>query len=155
MAVAGQGGRDRQEADGSWGGIQPPWVWSILMLAALGRDFDDPCLRRAVEGWGGFLVEEAERLRPETLAYLGFGRPADTVTALLSQAGAQAPGIAEGFVPGFSGTESVLLAVGIIGCWLYVRHARTVTAPLLALSLLKIETFCASVHGACMFLGAC
>ncbi len=38
-----------------------------------------------------------ERLRPETLAYLGFGRPADTFTALLSQAGAQAPGIAESF----------------------------------------------------------
>ena len=65
MTVAEQWVRDRQEADGSWGGIQPPWVWSILMLAALGRDFDDPCLRRAVEGWGGFLVEEDDRLRPE------------------------------------------------------------------------------------------
>ena len=25
--------RARQEADGGWGGIQPPWVWSIVMLA--------------------------------------------------------------------------------------------------------------------------
>jgi squalene-hopene/tetraprenyl-beta-curcumene cyclase len=57
--------RARQEADGGWGGIQPPWVWSILMLAALGRGFEDEQLRRAVEGWSGFLVDEGERLRPE------------------------------------------------------------------------------------------
>ncbi len=57
--------KERQEADGSWGGIQPPWVWSIVMLAALGRGFDDETLRRAVEGWGGFMVEEGDRLRPE------------------------------------------------------------------------------------------
>ena len=57
--------RDRQEADGSWGGIQPPWVWSIIMLAALGHGFEDPQLRRAVEGWSGFLVDEGDRLRPE------------------------------------------------------------------------------------------
>ena len=64
LATAEQWVRERQEADGSWGGIQPPWVWSILMLAALGKDFDDPCLRRAVEGWSGFLVEEATGCGP-------------------------------------------------------------------------------------------
>src|SRR5207302_10456711 len=57
--------RVRQEADGSWGGIQPPWVWSILMLAALGNSWEDQTLRRAVEGWDGFLVDEGDRLRPE------------------------------------------------------------------------------------------
>src|SRR5215467_15650748 len=57
--------RAHQEADGSWGGIQPPWVWSILMLAALGHGFEDETLRRAVEGWQGFMVEEGDRLRPE------------------------------------------------------------------------------------------
>ncbi|HEU0304631.1 MAG TPA: squalene--hopene cyclase [Gaiellaceae bacterium] len=65
IAAAERWVRERQEADGGWGGIQPPWVWSILMLAALGRDFDDPCLRQAVEGWSGFLVEDGDRLRPE------------------------------------------------------------------------------------------
>ncbi len=59
------GSKERQEADGSWGGIQPPWVWSIVMLAALGRGFEDETLRRAVEGWGSFMVEDGERLRPE------------------------------------------------------------------------------------------
>jgi squalene-hopene/tetraprenyl-beta-curcumene cyclase len=89
IATAERWVRERQEADGSWGGIQPPWVWSILMLAALGRDFDDPCLRRAVEGWSGFLVEEGDRLRPEAcqspvwdtalavLALRACGAPAD------------------------------------------------------------------------------
>ena len=57
--------RDRQEADGSWGGIQPPWVWSIVMLAALGHGFEDETLRRAVEGWEGFTIDEGDRLRPE------------------------------------------------------------------------------------------
>ena len=57
--------RERQEADGSWGGIQPPWVWGIIALAALGNGLDDPTLGKAVEGWRGFMVEDGERLRPE------------------------------------------------------------------------------------------
>jgi squalene-hopene/tetraprenyl-beta-curcumene cyclase len=57
--------RAHQEADGSWGGIQPPWVWSILMLTALGHGFEDDTLRRAVEGWEGFTIDEGDRLRPE------------------------------------------------------------------------------------------
>jgi squalene-hopene/tetraprenyl-beta-curcumene cyclase len=65
LAAAERWVKERQEADGSWGGIQPPWVWSIVMLAALGRGFEDETLRRAVEGWGSFMVEEGDRLRPE------------------------------------------------------------------------------------------
>ncbi|HET7571140.1 MAG TPA: squalene--hopene cyclase [Gaiellaceae bacterium] len=57
--------RERQEADGSWGGIQPPWVWGIVALSALGHGLDDPTLGKAVEGWRGFMVEDGERLRPE------------------------------------------------------------------------------------------
>jgi EmrB/QacA subfamily drug resistance transporter len=44
-----------------------------------------------------------------------------------------------------------LLAVGSIGCWLYVRHARTTPDPLIDLSLLKVETFYASVVGGFLF----
>jgi squalene-hopene/tetraprenyl-beta-curcumene cyclase len=65
LAAAEAWVKERQEADGSWGGIQPPWVWSIVMLAALGRGFEDETLRRAVEGWGSFMVEDGDRLRPE------------------------------------------------------------------------------------------
>jgi squalene-hopene/tetraprenyl-beta-curcumene cyclase len=57
--------RERQEADGSWGGIQPPWVWGIIALSALGYGFDDETLRKAVEGWQGFMVKDGDRLRPE------------------------------------------------------------------------------------------
>jgi len=57
--------RERQEADGSWGGIQPPWVWGIIALGALGHGFEDDTLRNAVEGWQGFMVEDGDRLRPE------------------------------------------------------------------------------------------
>ena len=42
---------------------------------------------------------------------------------------------------------AALLIVGFVGCFLYVRHARTAIAPLLDLSLLKIDTFFASVVG--------
>ena len=37
---------ERQEADGSWGGIQPPWVYSILALHALGLPLDHPVIAR-------------------------------------------------------------------------------------------------------------
>jgi squalene-hopene/tetraprenyl-beta-curcumene cyclase len=65
VAAAEEWVREHQEADGSWGGIQPPWVWSILMLAVLGHGFEDETLRRAVEGWQGFTIDEGDRLRPE------------------------------------------------------------------------------------------
>jgi len=57
--------RERQEADGSWGGIQPPWVWGIIALSALGYGLDDPTLGNAVAGWQGFMVRDGDRLRPE------------------------------------------------------------------------------------------
>jgi squalene-hopene/tetraprenyl-beta-curcumene cyclase len=65
VAIAERWIRERQEADGSWGGIQPPWVWSIIALTALGHGLDDPTIAKAVEGWKGFMVEDGERLRPE------------------------------------------------------------------------------------------
>jgi squalene-hopene/tetraprenyl-beta-curcumene cyclase len=56
---------DRQERDGCWGGIQPPWVWSLIALACRGHGWDSPVMRRGVSGWGGFLVDDGDRLRPE------------------------------------------------------------------------------------------
>ncbi len=49
---------ERQEADGSWGGIQPPWVYSILALHALGHSLDSPVLSRALAGLDSFTVHE-------------------------------------------------------------------------------------------------
>jgi squalene-hopene/tetraprenyl-beta-curcumene cyclase len=49
---------DRQEADGSWGGIQPPWVWSIVALGALGYPIDHPVIQRALGGLDEFTIED-------------------------------------------------------------------------------------------------
>ena len=48
----------RQEADGGWGGIQPPWVYSILALHLRGYPLDHPLLAKALEGLEGFLVRD-------------------------------------------------------------------------------------------------
>ncbi len=47
---------ERQEADGSWGGIQPPWVYSVLALAVRGYDLDHPVLANALLGLERFTV---------------------------------------------------------------------------------------------------
>jgi squalene-hopene/tetraprenyl-beta-curcumene cyclase len=65
VSVAEHWVRERQEADGSWGGIQPPWVWSLIMLAALGHGFEDETFARGLAGWGRFLIRDGDRLRPE------------------------------------------------------------------------------------------
>jgi squalene-hopene/tetraprenyl-beta-curcumene cyclase len=47
---------DRQEADGSWGGIQPPWVYSLLALAVTGAGAS--ALAAGIAGLEGFVVRE-------------------------------------------------------------------------------------------------
>jgi squalene-hopene/tetraprenyl-beta-curcumene cyclase len=39
-----------QEADGSWGGIQPPWVYSLMALHALGHSLHHPALKKGLDG---------------------------------------------------------------------------------------------------------
>jgi squalene-hopene/tetraprenyl-beta-curcumene cyclase len=39
-----------QEADGSWGGIQPPWVYSIIALRCRGYSLDHPVMAKAIRG---------------------------------------------------------------------------------------------------------
>lgn len=48
----------RQEADGSWGGIQPPWVYSLLALHLRGYPLDHPAVQAGLDGLEGFLVRE-------------------------------------------------------------------------------------------------
>jgi squalene-hopene/tetraprenyl-beta-curcumene cyclase len=48
----------RQEADGCWGGIQPPWVYSILALHLLGYPLSHPVLRNAIAGLERFVIRE-------------------------------------------------------------------------------------------------
>jgi squalene-hopene/tetraprenyl-beta-curcumene cyclase len=39
-----------QEADGSWGGIQPPWVYSLMALHTLGHSLSAPALEKGLRG---------------------------------------------------------------------------------------------------------
>ena len=48
----------RQEADGSWGGIQPPWVYSLLALHLLGYPLEHPALAAGLAGLDGFTIRE-------------------------------------------------------------------------------------------------
>ncbi len=42
---------NHQEADGSWAGIQPPWVYSLIALSALGYPPDHPVIAKGLEGF--------------------------------------------------------------------------------------------------------
>jgi squalene-hopene/tetraprenyl-beta-curcumene cyclase len=48
----------RQEADGCWGGIQPPWVYSIMALHLLGYSLDHPALRKGLDALESFAIRE-------------------------------------------------------------------------------------------------
>ncbi|MEG3594074.1 MAG: squalene--hopene cyclase [Chloroflexota bacterium] len=54
---------EHQEADGSWGGIQPPWVYSIMALYAAGYGLDDPVIKKALHGFKAFEIEDQFSLR--------------------------------------------------------------------------------------------
>jgi squalene-hopene/tetraprenyl-beta-curcumene cyclase len=51
----------RQEADGSWGGIQPPWVYSMVALDLRGYPINHPVQQKALEGLEAFTVYEDDR----------------------------------------------------------------------------------------------
>jgi squalene-hopene/tetraprenyl-beta-curcumene cyclase len=55
-----------QEADGSWGGIQPPWVYSLLALATLGRPVSDPVMRKGLRGFEDFAIEDERTFRTQS-----------------------------------------------------------------------------------------
>jgi squalene-hopene/tetraprenyl-beta-curcumene cyclase len=55
----------RQEADGCWGGIQPPWVYSIMGLHLLGFGLDHPTLKKAIDGLDRFTIRDEKGRRLE------------------------------------------------------------------------------------------
>ncbi|HMC38312.1 MAG TPA: squalene--hopene cyclase [Acidimicrobiales bacterium] len=56
---------ERQEADGLWGGIQPPVVYSVIALHLLGYPLDHPVLRAAFAGLDRFTIDDDEGRRIE------------------------------------------------------------------------------------------
>ncbi|MDA0797991.1 MAG: squalene--hopene cyclase [Chloroflexi bacterium] len=83
---------EHQEADGSWGGIQPPWVYSLMALSHLGRSLDEPVMAKGLEAFRqrwSLPSEDGEALRVQaclspvwdtalaTLGLLDSGLPPD------------------------------------------------------------------------------
>ncbi|MFG2085269.1 MULTISPECIES: squalene--hopene cyclase [unclassified Spirillospora] len=55
----------RQEADGCWGGIQPPWVYSLMALHELGYGLDHPVMKRGLAGLDRFTIRDEKGRRME------------------------------------------------------------------------------------------
>jgi len=54
---------EHQEADGGWGGIQPPWVYSLIALNLEGMTLDHPVMRRGLAGFDRFILDDEEGWR--------------------------------------------------------------------------------------------
>jgi len=54
---------EHQEADGSWGGIMLPWIYSLIALKSLGRSLDYPAIAKGLQGLEGFIIENNSTLR--------------------------------------------------------------------------------------------
>ena len=52
---------EHQEDDGSWGGIQPPWVYSLIALSLCGFDNDHPAMARGFDGLDSFGIQKGDR----------------------------------------------------------------------------------------------
>jgi squalene-hopene/tetraprenyl-beta-curcumene cyclase len=81
----------RQERDGCWGGIQPPWVYSIMALNLLGYDLDHPVLARALAGLDRFTITEDSRQGPVRRLEACQSPVWDTVLVMIALADAGLP----------------------------------------------------------------
>ncbi|PBC71495.1 squalene-hopene/tetraprenyl-beta-curcumene cyclase [Streptomyces sp. TLI_235] len=63
LARAGRWIVDRQEADGCWGGIQPPAVYSLIALHLLGYRLDHPVMKAGLAAFDGFTVHTEDGRR--------------------------------------------------------------------------------------------
>lgn len=54
---------EHQEADGSWAGIQPPWVYGLMALRARGYQLDHPVMKRGLEALETFGIEDEQGFR--------------------------------------------------------------------------------------------
>jgi squalene-hopene/tetraprenyl-beta-curcumene cyclase len=81
----------RQEKDGCWGGIQPPWVYSIIALHLLGYDLSHPVLARGLAGLDAFTVTEDTPDGPVRRLEACQSPVWDTVLAMIALADAGLP----------------------------------------------------------------
>ncbi|MCY4258105.1 MAG: squalene--hopene cyclase [bacterium] len=56
---------ERQESDGCWGGIQPPWVYSLLALYLRGYSLQHPIMAQGLAGFDTWTIIEDDMRRLE------------------------------------------------------------------------------------------
>jgi squalene-hopene/tetraprenyl-beta-curcumene cyclase len=78
----------RQEADGSWGGIQPPWVYSMIALHLRGYPLDHPVMQKGFAGLDQFTIDDEKGRRLEACQSPVW----DTCLAAVALADAGVPG---------------------------------------------------------------
>src|SRR5690348_8698755 len=81
----------RQERDGCWGGIQPPWVYSLIALRLLGYGLDHPVMRRGLAGLDRFTITEDTPGGPVRRMEACQSPVWDTVLAMIALADAGLP----------------------------------------------------------------
>jgi len=81
----------RQEKDGCWGGIQPPWVYSLMALHLLGYGLDHPVMKRGIAGLERFTIIEDTPEGPVRRMEACQSPVWDTVLAVIALADAGLP----------------------------------------------------------------
>jgi squalene-hopene/tetraprenyl-beta-curcumene cyclase len=81
----------RQERDGCWGGIQPPWVYSLIALHLLGYGLDHPIIARGLAGLDRFTIWEQSPDGPVRRLEACQSPVWDTVLAMIGLADAGLP----------------------------------------------------------------
>jgi len=81
----------RQEKDGCWGGIQPPWVYSLIALHLLGYGLDHPVMQRGIAGLERFTIIEDTPEGPVRRMEACQSPVWDTVLAVIALADAGLP----------------------------------------------------------------
>ena len=81
----------RQERDGCWGGIQPPWVYSLIALRLLGYGLDHPVIERGLAGLDRFTIWEESPDGPVRRLEACQSPVWDTVLAMIALADAGLP----------------------------------------------------------------
>jgi squalene-hopene/tetraprenyl-beta-curcumene cyclase len=81
----------RQERDGCWGGIQPPWVYSLIALHLLGYGLDHPVIKRGLAGLERFTIRQDTPDGPVRRLEACQSPVWDTVLAMIALADAGLP----------------------------------------------------------------
>jgi squalene-hopene/tetraprenyl-beta-curcumene cyclase len=82
----------RQEADGCWGGIQPPWVYSVMALHLMGYPLNHPVIATAFRGMERYVIRRDTPEGPVRQIEACQSPVWDTALAVVALADAGVPG---------------------------------------------------------------